>query len=632
MITIDFETFSIEPRPEYPPKPVGVSIKYDNQPSRYYAWGHVAGGNNCTFGDVCTILNKAWDSVRRVFIQNDFGLLFHNAKFDLDVAETHCGLPRLPWDRYHDTMFLLFLEAPNSCSLGLKPSAERLLGLPPDERDAVNEWLREHQPVPGVKIGKSPRGEHPPGAYIAYAPGDLVAPYARGDTDRTKALFDLLYPKIKALEMDEAYDRERRLMPILLDNERRGLRVDTARLAYDEERYTRALDKADTWVRARLGAGIDVSSGPQLANALLAAGVTTVSRLGTTPKGFVATNKEALDNAISDDRLKRMLRYRGFLATSLQTFVRPWIESAARTGTIHTSWNQVHGAEGGTRTGRPSTSKPNFLNIPKETTELFNAEGCPRSPVYLPPLPNVRSYVLPREVGHTILDRDYSQQEPRLLALFSGGDMLQQYLDEPWTDFHDMAKARVDSFTGKDYKRKKIKTINLGLIYGMGVGTMAKKNGATVEETADLKAAVLALYPGLKKFQGGMRQRAKRGEPIRTWGGRLYWCEDPTTKDGVRKTYAYKMVNTLIQGSAADITKEAMIRYVSAAPKGHELCLQVYDQLVASVPEEDLHHGLAVLRSVMDSVETDIPLLTEGDWSSTNWADLKPYDRKGVRV
>ena len=630
-VAIDFETFKIESRPAYPPVPVGVAIQWPGDVPHYYAWGHVSGGN----GDAWE-RNRA-DSALRAAWCHPGGLLFHNAKFDIDVAETHFGLPRLAWDRYHDAMLLLFLSDPNSREIGLKPAAKRLLGMPPEERDAVADWLLEYQPVPGIKIGRAAKGKNPPGAYIAHAPGDVVAPYACGDVVRTVRLFDLLHPAIQAADMGAAYDRERLLLLLLLDNERRGLRVDTERLGIDATRYTRTLTRVDNWLCRRLGRVFDISAKEQLADALVACGAVTVRRLGVTATGRLKADKVTLESALDDKVLAATLRYRGFLATSLQTFIRPWSAATASTGILHTTWNQVHGTgtDGGvvgTRTGRPSSRDPNFLNIPKEARILFGGPDLPAAPIPLPPLPNVRSYVLPREPGHVIIDRDFASQEPRLLAHFCGGDMLEQYTRDPWTDFHDAAREKLKATLGTDYPRKVVKGINLGLIYGMGVGKMAETNNMPVDETQQLKQAILNMYPGLRNLNREMKDRARRGIPIRTWGGRVYHCEPPVMKGAERISFEYKMVNTLIQGSAADVTKEAMLRYDSAKPAEHELLLQVYDQIVASVPADDLHEGMATLRESMESVDVSVPMLSEGDWSAENWGAVRPYDRKGARV
>ena len=157
MITVDFETLQIEARPKYPPEPVGVAIKWNESRADYYAWGHPS-GNNSTRAEAAALLESAW--------QSGEALIFHNAKFDMDVAETRFGLPRLPWDRVHDTMFLAFLADPHSAAISLKPLAERYLGLPPAERDEVYEWLRVH--------GVITAAQKSPGAFIAQCDGEVV--------------------------------------------------------------------------------------------------------------------------------------------------------------------------------------------------------------------------------------------------------------------------------------------------------------------------------------------------------------------------------------------------------------------------------------------------------------------------
>jgi DNA polymerase I-like protein with 3'-5' exonuclease and polymerase domains len=238
--------------------------------------------------------------------------------------------------------------------------------------------------------------------------------------------------------------------------------------------------------------------------------------------------------------------------------------------------------------------------------------------------------------GEVFIDRDYSQQEPRILAHFDGGQLLDKYLENPWVDFHDYAKTELEH-VGLYYERKPVKDINLGLIYGMGIGKMAEKTGLPVDETKVLKGSVLALYPGLKEMQRDMKQRMIHNEPIRTWGGREYYCEEAKIVQGRMRTFDYKMVNTLIQGSAADCTKEAIIRFHQAIWRLKKvgiwkIVLQVHDQLTVSVPKKDVAQAMEVLRECMESIEFDVPMLSEGCVSDTNWDELKDYDVKGRKV
>jgi DNA polymerase I len=631
-VFVDFETEGIDGRPDYPPKPVGVSIKYPGKAARYYAWGHPT-KNNCSLGEALIALRVAWKWEC---------LCFQNGKFDIDVASAHLNLPVPGWERIHDTLFLIFLEDPREAELSLKPAATRLLGMAPEEQDAVGDWLVKHQPVPNVKISRSKGSKHYFGRYICLAPGDLVGKYANGDVVRTEKLFNLLWPRIVSRGMLAAYDRERQLMPTLLDMEREGLPIDVKRLKRDVAQYEGSLETLNAWLVKKLKAPSDINldSGEQLVQAMVDAGVADADLIPRTLRGKFQHSKEVLLGAVTDKPVLGVLKYRTQLSTCMNTFMKPWLATALRSeGLIYTTWNQTRTPSGdhtvGTRTGRLSAT-PNFQNIPNVFIPIFKHEspktkGLPTCPFpKLPPLPKVRSYITPFE-GQIMVDRDYSQQEPRILAHFDGGGLLQRYLDDPWIDFHDYAKAELAKM-GKHYERKPVKNTNLGLIYGMGVGKLAAKNDMSVEEAAELKKAILTLYPGLRDMYRDMKLRAKNKEPIRTWGGREYYCEEPKLVEGRIRQFDYKLVNILIQGSAADCTKEAIIRWDQQRDKDWRLLLNVHDQLTASAPKKQWKDAMACMKKAMESVEFDVPLLTEGTYSATNWAELRPYDKKGQVV
>ena len=637
--TIDFESHGIEGRPHYPPLPCGVSIKPWGKPARYYAWGHTY-DNNCTWAEAKAALTEAYACKD--------GILCQNGKFDVDVAEVFFGLPVPAWQDIHDTMFLLFLDSPHEQELGLKPSATRLLGTPPDEQDEVCDWLLAHQPLPGIKISKSKQSDHYFMKYLPYAPGGLVGKYANGDVERTEAIFKLLWPKTIERGMLAAYDRERELMPILLEMERRGILVDVERLSADVLKYTHWQEAVDAWLIKKLKAPKDINldSGEQLVAVMVAAGACDTDLMPLTATGKYQSNKDALLLGVKDKSLLGILRYRAALKTCLGTFMRSWLEMALATGgTIHTTWNQIRstGADAsGVRTGRLSATW--FMNIPKEFTPLWQheepderrAKKLPKCPIKgLPSLPEVRSYIIPGE-GRVLIDRDYSQQEPRILAHFDGGDLMAKYNENPWIDFHDYAKAELE-LMGKFYERKPVKNTNLGLIYGMGAGKLAIKNDMSVDEANELKKAILLLYPGLKDMYKDMKVRAANNQPIRTWGGREYYCEPPKLVDGRIREFDFKLVNVLIQGSAADCTKTAIIQFIKRCAELGKLnawwlLLNVHDQLTVSVPIAELDEAMEVLRQAMEGVKFDVPMLSEGAISEVNWNELYDYDKKGVRV
>lgn len=606
-VTVDFETFGILGRPYYPPVPVGVAIAFPGRKPRYYAWGHPT-GNNCTWPEARQALQEAWS--------HPAGVLFQNAKFDVDVAEVSMGLPLLPWDKIHDTMYLIFLSDPHAPTFSLKPSAERILGMPPEEQDAVADWLIEHQPlkVHGTRITKTNYGN-----YIAYAPGDLVGKYAIGDVVRTEKLFRKLYPEIEKAGMLEAYNRERKLMPILLEMERSGVRLDRATLLRDVDRYQHVMEGVDSDLHQILG-DINLDSGDQLAEALKDKDLLDLEKVPLTKTGKLSTARGSLESAVKDPRLVNLLSYRGLLKTLLNTFMVPWLEQAHATeGFLHTTWNSVKNpSERGTKTGRLS-STPNFQNIP-------NAHTIPGD---LPALPQVRSYVIPHE-GHILIDRDFSGQELRILGHFEGGPMLEAYQNDPWLDFHSDTQRELHAM-GLMYERKSVKNTNFGLIYGMGVGALAQMNGMEYEEAKILKNAVLSLYPGLKDLYSEMKNRAQTNQPIYTWGGRRYYCEEPREVNGRLMTFDYKLVNVLIQGSAADCSKEALIRYHAVKHPEAIIYFTVHDQFTVSCPKTIMDREMKKLKEAMESIEFDVSMLSEGK-VGMRWSELQDYDKQGELI
>jgi len=616
LVTIDFETKKIEGRPRYPPIPVGVSLLEPGREARYLAWGHPV-GNNCTFERARTILGQVWRS-RKV------DMLFQNAKFDVEVATAHMGMEMPEWNRVHDTQYLLFLKDPHAKSLSLKPSAERYLDMPPEEQMEVFEWLRDHGIIKSVH-------QKDAGAYISEAPGDIVGKYANGDTIRTRKLFDLLYPDICENEMVEAYDRERALMPILLRNEQEGIRVDQKLLAHDYDMYSDSMEKVDKWLKKRLGApSLNIQSDQDLADALEAAGIVTEWKYTEPskrhPNGVrsVAKNNITAD-MFSDQRVFNALNYRNRLATCLGTFMGRWIDIAnENNGHIHTNWNQVRHTEGegaGARTGRMSTN-PNFQNIPKSFEDKGDGYEHP-SHLKVPPLPLMRKYILPDE-GSVFAHRDYNQQELRILAHFDNHTLMQSYIDNPRLDVHTYVQEAISSIAGIALGRSATKVLNFGVVYGMGLGKLAAGMKTDVATAKRVKDAQMKALPGLKALTREINSIGKSGEAIRTWGGRMYFSEPPKVIQGRTQTFEYKLLNYLIQGSAGDCTKEAIIRYDQMKEHGRFL-VTVHDEINISVPVKHLKREMEILRGCMQSVEFDVAMLSDGK-TGPNWGSLTKYE------
>lgn len=606
VVTIDFETAAIAPRPAYPPKPVGVAIQEPGKQGQYLAWGHPS-GNNCTCERATRLLQGLWRNAHNV------PLLFHNAKFDLDVAATHLDLPVPAWGNYHDTLFLLFLHDPHAPSLSLKPSAERLLKVKPSEQADLATWILNHVP-------EAARAKTQWGAYISYAPGDVVAPYAKGDVSRTAKLFKYLHPKVYGDGMRDAYDRERNLLPILLHNEKQGIPINVRALARDVKFYEHWLELADDGIRVILNAPyLNIDSDAELATAIDYADMANTWKL--TPTGKRSTSKKNLD--LSDVNLTAALEYRSALSTCLSTFMRPWLITAQQSnGHIYTNWNQTRQSgetsKGGTRTGRLS-SNPNFQNIPKLFKEIANL------PDDVPPLPNMRQYIIPG-MGNTILHRDYNQQELRILAHFEQGKLLEMYKQNPRTDIHEEVQKFINTTLNADYDRSVAKTFDFGMIYGMGIPSLAAAAKTEVEQARQIKQAHRKMLPDIAALENDLKHMGRTGEPIHTWGGRLYYCEPPAFSKKYNKemTFEYKLLNYLIQGSAADCTKEAIIRFESLR-KESAFMLTVHDENNARAPVKAAKQEMKLLREAMESIEFSLPMISDGKISNKSWGSLEKY-------
>lgn len=616
---VDFETFPIDNRPEYPPKPTSMAIKMPGKRTQRFLWGHPS-DNNCSLADAKRILKTVWRPGNKI--------LCHNSKFDVDVAETHMGVPKLPDEDIHDTMFLAFLHNPHARELGLKPLAETLLGMEPDERDAVADWARENRAFCLEQFFTKP---FRPGAYVAYAPGSIVAPYVGGDVDRTYALFRYYWKYVVDSGMLPAYQREQKVMRIFLENERVGIRVDTRGLERDTPIFRAAKESADRWLRKRLKApSLNIDSDQEFADALDRAGIVNEDAWVMTKTGQRSVSKVNLTpDMFNDPRVARAFGYRNRMATVLGMFMEPWLAQALRRGDDHisTNWNQIRCERGGTRTGRPSTSDPNFLNISK----AWGIDDGYEHPAHLrvSALPLVRQYLLP-DRGEQWLHRDYNGQELRLLAHFEDGPLMEAYKENPRLDVHQFVAGLIEEHTGQSFARKNVKIANFRIIYGGGAPATASGIGCTLGEAKELLDAHATALPSIKG-KGGLAETTKRmgrnGEPIVTWGGRLYYCEPPSfsKKYGRHMTYEYKLLNYECQGSAADVTKQAMINYNEHPKRRGRFLVQVYDEMNASSgpkPKEEM----AVLRESMEAVsaDLDVAMLSDGK-SGPTWGDQKEY-------
>jgi len=619
VIYLDFETHAIQDRPAYPPEPVGLAALRDGE-AHYFAWGHPT-GNNCGREDVVRFLREVWASGEPV--------CFHNAKFDLAICYEVLGLPELDWRRVHDTMFLAYLVDPHARSLGLKDLAADLLGWPAGERDEVAEWIWEHRrelvAQYGGRITRAKYGDSSAGAWISRAPAGLVGRYAIGDVRRTEGLFDKLLPLVRRHGMLAAYDRERRLLPILMDNERVGMRVDVSALERDIALYRRHLEHVEDWMRKELRAsGLNFDADRDVAAVFAERGVIPDDAWTFTKTGQRSVAKGALTpDKFVDPRIASALGYRNRLVTSLTMFMEPWLAQAVkRRGYISTNWNQVRGDEGGTRTGRPSTSRPNFLNLAKNFEEKKDGYEHPGF-LDVAPLPLVRRYVLPDE-EHVWIGIDFAGQELRVFAHFEQGALMRAYLADPDLDPHSWVGAEMTRLMNAEFERTKVKILNFQALYGGGVPAAVRQLRCGEAEARQFKAFHDQALPGRKVLSEVIQATVRMGEPIRTWGGRLYFPEPPRMVDGRMRSFEYKLLNYLVQGSAADLTKEAINAWYDAPGRDARFLVQVYDEICISAHKSVARDQLILLREVMGAPRLDVPMRTDPEWGYS-WGDLEAF-------
>lgn len=617
LVAYDFETEEIKDYPQYPPKPVGISIYEKGGTPHYYAWGHPT-GNNCTEDEAIQAISKYWHSA-------EYELVAWNSPFDRLICHVHWGLPLNSAAKQHDGLVLAFLLDPHARELGLKPVAEKELGLPPEERDAVKDWL--------VSNGVCKDSKRAWGAHISKAPGDLVGKYADGDTLRTLQLFELQYKKIVYSGMLRAYEREMALQPIMLTASIEGIPVSAEHLKRDIDMYTKALEQVDTRIFELCGVGpFNINSAAQLADAIDRVVPGIVWPL--TKTGRRSTSKATMEHVLGSlqGELLALLQYRASVNTCVNTFMKEWLRQATHPegdGKIHCLWHTTRSDDGGARTGRLS-SNPSFMNIPTLKSAKF--AKCIElweehlKDLGIPGLPNVRYYIDTCNDDYVVAKRDFSSQELRVLAHYEDGPLLQAFKADPSLDLHQWACDKIKELTGIVITRKQAKTVAFSILYGSGLAKLAEGLHTDQDAARVIKDAYLDAIPGIAQLSTQLKARAKQGRPIRTWGGRQYYVEPPRfdPEEGRWRSFEYKMLNYLIQGSSADISKDAIIEYDAKKQHGTFL-LMVHDELVIKVHKDHLASEMQILKECMESVPLDCPLTSEGE-VGRNYHELELYN------
>lgn len=439
----------------------------------------------------------------------------------------------------------------NKFSYSLEAISQERLGIGKDE-DGMLAYIREKF---GVKAGKEK-------GYIWKCPAEVVAAYAKQDVRLPIQILDQQLKELAQQELQEVWQVETDLLPILVRMHLNGVRVDAIGATRIQEEWTREL----VLLEQKLG-GLNPKSSKQMAEYLISQGITPPK---TSKGNYSVTAKwlETLENPPPLIEAKnKASKYRTFLSTFIGGALRANVN-----GRIHGQFNQLKGDEYGTVTGRLSASKPNLQNIPNPEKDPYFSAAC--RGLYLP------------EHGQEWLRYDFSQIEYRLLVHFAstlaGGvaDIAKaMYLENPDTDFHQMC-AELTGVT-----RKQAKNINFGLVYGMGVDKLARSLGVSTAAAKDIFKLYHTKAPFAKAFAEAAGQRAQNRGFIRTIAGRKrrfdFWestkfirkedkvdGEEYVIKDKqsaidkwgpVRRAHTHAAGNAVLQGSSADITKRSMV-------------------------------------------------------------------------
>src|SRR5574343_501208 len=488
-------------------------------------------------------------------------------------------------------MIMAYLLNPREPQLSLKPLTTKYCGMPPEEQDELHAWIIKN--VPGSKSE--------PGAFIHLAPGKLVGRYAESDTDRTFILYNVFKNRIYVAPngdhqtITDAFNREMALMPIVIDMEQRGVHI-ADNVDVERESLERMMILQDSITMAY--SGNKKPGSLAMYQAFLDRGFVDKSKLRYTPTGRPSFKKEYIDDIISDKELSKTLVLRSRLQKLISTYVKPFSESANKyKGKFYPYYNQTRGDNDlGTRTGRFSS---NIQQLPKTKSAGKDFSG----EVIVDDLPFVREFIVPAP-GKILIKRDVSGQEVRVLAHYAEGRLLKAYQENPALDPHEYVHSMILDRTGRNLGRTPTKVINFLKIYGGGPGNLAGLLGMSLEQAREFFTAYDEAFPEPKQLIRDVENLARTGKLIRTWGGRSYDVE--ISSEG--KSLYYKLVNVLIQGSSADMTKEAMIRYYNHPDRFGSIFMQVHDEIVIETDVEHMHTDMTILKWAMDEIPGwDVP-------------------------
>jgi DNA polymerase I-like protein with 3'-5' exonuclease and polymerase domains len=571
---------------------VGIAVAVDGW-SAYYPIAHEGGGN--------LDKDKVLDWIKQVCAADNVKI-FHNAMYDvcwLRAAGVQIN------GHIVDTMVMSSLIDENRLSYTLNSISYEYLGEVKDEK-ALNEAAQSW--------GIDPKSE------MYKLPAMYVGNYAEKDAQLTLELFKVLSREMQKQSLQNIFDIETQLFPCLTDMKFKGVRVDIEKAHKLKQQLTAQEHELLLKVKQETGIEPQIWAARSIATVFDKLGLhyerTEKSLAPSFTKNFLQEHKHPIVQMIAKARE---------INKAHTTFIDTILKFTHK-GRIHADINPIRSDQGGTVTGRFSYANPNLQQIPARNKELG---------------PMIRSLFLP-EVGHKWGCFDYSQQEPRLVVHYAATtepicfddsvtDIVEKFKDNK-VDFH----KTVADMAG--ISRDQAKTINLGLFYGMGKAKLQAELGLNTKEEAEVlfnqyhknvpfvkelmnKTSQFAQTSGSIGTLLGRRCRFNKWEPA-TFGMHTAMsfeeAERTYGRGRIRRAMTYKALNKLIQGSAADMTKKAMLDLYNEGIIPH---IQIHDELDISVIDDN--HAKKIVEIMEGAVTLAIPNKVDYE-SGETWGDI--YD------
>ena len=563
---------------------VGVSVATEDF-CAYYPIAHEGGGNM----DRKIVLK--W---LKNILMTPSDKIFHNAMYDV------CWLRRLGLQingRIIDTMIAGGIVDENRLRYDLNGICRDYIGKGKDEGAlyaAAKEW------------GVDPKAE------MYKLPAMYVGTYAERDAQLTLELWQILKKEILNQDIESIFKMEMELFPCLVDMRFLGVRVNQEQAAIEKKTLVEQEKKMLGEVYAETKIEVQIWAARSIAKVFNKLGLpydrTEKTGAPSFTKNFLANHPHSVVKCIAKARE---------INKAHTTFIDTILKHSQK-GRIHAEINQLRSEGGGTVTGRFSMNNPNLQQIPARNKELG---------------PRIRSLFIPEEKCKWGCF-DYNQQEPRLVVhyaslqnLYGIDDVVESYKNED-ADFHKIVADMAD------IPRRQAKTINLGLFYGMGKNKLQAELGVSKLQAQELFQTYHAKVPFVKLLMDAVMKRAQEAGKIRTLLGRL--CRFPLWEPnqfgihkalphdqallehgpGIRRAYTYKALNRLIQGSAADMTKKAMINLHKEGIIPH---VQVHDELDISVKDDK--ESKRIVQIMESAVELEVPNKVDYE-SGNNWGNI----------